>query len=333
MSESSTDTAVDTTAETTPTPDANTAVESSAPAEGESKSIFDVVNAALQATDQEASPPSDEPGTEAQADDPSEGAAETLPDPTEEDLKRYKPATAQRMRQLLDQRDQSRAEVEKLQPKVQAFDSLSGFLQQNQLTDADLRNAVNLAAMVRNRPEQEFPKLLEIVQQMAPMVGAVLPDDLHQAVQAGKISEEYARELAGQRATAMLSQHRSSQTQEQLDQKRRQEAWQGTVQAVSNAATEWETSVRRTDPDYSLKQGRIAELVELYARRDGYPTTPQQAVEMSKKAYEVATSELTKFRPAPKPVRTVQASASPRQLIQNPRSVLDIINNVVGSGA
>ena len=289
----------------------------------------DAVISALQPEGSQPSEPEKKPTAE-QA-DPNAETPKPLDadDPTEEELKQLSPSARKRVGQLLGQRKEAREqaealrqEVEPLKTQAKVAQDLQSYVQATGLTAEDLDAGFSIMAMMRSSPERALAALMPIVQELQGKVGNVLPADLVAEVQDGRITVERALELSRSRAK---SAHAEQTLAERTEAARLAEQTRSFQTAVANAATavsDWERSKSTGDPDWHLKHGRIAEMVELEVRRSGFPASAQAAVQLHQKALDTVNAEFRKFRPAPKPMQMASGHASPNSVTE-PKSYLE----------
>jgi hypothetical protein len=203
------------------------------------------------------------------------------------------------------------SEVEPLKAQAKVAQDLQSFVQTTGLTKEDLDVGFSIMGTMRSDPQQALAMLMPIVQQLMQTTGVQLPPDLQDAVNTGRITEDHARELSQTRAK---SAHLEQVSKEQVERQQREEAQrqhQTVVHSAATAVSDWERTKSAVDPDWHMKQERIAQLVELEVRRNGFPQDAKTAVALHQKALETVNGELRKFRPAPKPMQMASGHASP----------------------
>lgn len=317
--------------ETTET-DVNTADSSAASEkEGQPETMLDAVKAAISPSDTEKSPDSETDGSKAEAASESEAKAEEeeLGDPTEEELSLYKPKTQRRMRQLLEERNAVRAELETVKSRAESFDRINDFVAKNGLSEEDVNVGFGIMAAIANDPRRALEALTPIYQQLQSQVGAVLPQDLAEDVRLGYISEQRAYELAQTRAQANFTSQRAERERETYQREQMQRQQTAHVEAVAGAVTSWERAKSANDPDWNLKQARIGELMELEVRRSGYPQSAKHAVELAETVLKKVETEMKRFAPRTQAVTPVSGGASPRST-QQPQTMLEAIRMAAG---
>ncbi len=315
---------VETVPESTPdvatSPDASTPA---APSPAETKgaesapSLIDSVKEALGEAKKESSPDSAK-GSDA---DPSAPKAEGdgKPDPaaeqeigelTEDELKKYAPKTQKRIRQLLTQRGEFEERAKAAESKAELFGRIETFADQNGLSGEDVEGLLEIGALVRGDPFKALDRLTPIYSELLKRTGHVLPAPIQERVQQGYLTEEDARRLVQAETKAALARERQTASDEQLNADRLRSQAQVHVGNVKSAATEWEATRKSNDPDWSLKQPRVAELVELEVHRNGYPTSTADVVKMLNDIEKKVSDELKRFSPKPREVIPAKGGAS-----------------------
>lgn len=321
---------VDTPVETSQT-DAKPA-ESSA-AEGEKDDLLTRVKSALDKS-KEKSPASDEPGSPSDEATPAakkEGEGEDKPgDLTEEELARLKPKTRERIETLTKDVKQRDGTIADLTPKAEKFEQIQRFVDDAGLSKDDVNQGFDVMRNLKTDPFKAYEQLRPIMDQLESIVGVRLPDDLHQEVAQGRITEGHARELSRARGQAAVTGQQLQRTTQRVETDRQMQAIEAQVNDVASAVTEWEKTTGSKDPDWKLKQSRITELVELevmrrQAREPRYFPSKEEAIEMSKTALTRVDAELKALRPARRAVATTPGpdTGSTRTTAAVPKNMLE----------
>jgi hypothetical protein len=309
----------------------------SSPAEndGAPSSMLDAVNAALKG-DEETSPGSDDAGSEdteavSQGED-AEAKAEAGSDAGEipdEEFKSYAPKTRKRIEQLLDDRRQKTSQIEDLNNRLKIFEPVEQIIGASGLQPAEVQNTIAIAGLIKTNPWEAMRALQPIYDQLSQITGQTLPNDLKEQVRLGYITEPHARSLAQSRNQV---QHLTAQQQAQA-QREQEQAQQRQLQTLvaeaSSAATDWETSKAKSDPDFKLKQPRISELVRLAVHEEGYPRDKAAVRAMLERIHAKVSTELSQLQPRRREVRHINGAASP-EARSAPASILDVVNQTLG---
>jgi hypothetical protein len=290
----------------------------SSPADqGQEKSPADLVFEALGQTDEGKSPdPEQDPsdpaadpkGETAQADKPEE--TDDLGEVTEDELKKYGPKTQKRIRQLLGHRDELNRTLEEIKPRADKFEAIERYAGANRLSMEDVASTMSLAALVRTDPEAAFDPLMKLVHQIAEATGRILPKEVQEAVNLGRLSEDEAKRLVRAESRAALVDQRARAQTEEVQSERENARLQALGEQARTTVTQWENDQKRSDPDWQLKQGRIAELAELAVLKNGFPQTKQALIQTMDGILTKVNGEMARFAPRPREVRAVTGNAS-----------------------
>ena len=166
--------------------------------------------------------------------------------------------------------------------------------------------------------KSDMPAALEMilpyVEKLRTAIGENLPEDLQQRVDIGIIDEDSAKELSVTRAeTARLQAERvrDDEARQVADQT---QANKDLGDAMAASVTEWETTTRGKDPDFSKKTNLIRDRIGTIVAGEGMPQTAEGAVALSRRAYTEITDELRATMPAKRTMtapREVQISGNP----------------------
>lgn len=231
---------------------------------------------------------------------PTEPSQAELADPTEAELRRYKPETRRRIERLLAQRDEYRRHLDTVQPELEQHRTLRGYLDQHRLAPEDVNTLLGVGASLRRGDYQAFlTGVTPYVMAAQEALGLRIPRDLQSQVDEGRLTEENAAELARTR-------HRVAHAEEQMQaahQRQSQESQNQAVLAVRSAVQTWEDNLRKRDPDYPLKSDAVRRYSQALLAEKGPPRNPDEAVALAQAAYEEVGRTFARARPAPQPTR------------------------------
>lgn len=226
-------------------------------------------------------------------------------DPTEAELKQYRPATRKRIEALLAQRNEARTELERVAPELKQHRELQGYLTEHQLAPDDMNALLHVGAALRRGDYQGFlDGVAPYVIASQEALGLRIAADLHQQVTDGTLSEDAAREMTRTRHRAAQAEHRLKEQ----GQQHQQESQQRSVADIRAAVDTWEANIRARDPDYALKAHVVRRYSQALLNERGIPTTVQDAVALTQAAYDEATAEFNRMRPPPQPTRRTPSS-------------------------
>lgn len=305
-------------------------------AAAEPKSMLDAVNAALDTTKAGASQAPKGPAVNAKEGEQSDGKNgseeyDGTQDLSDEEKGRLSERTQRRMAHLSNEVKARSEEIEALKPDAEIGRLVTGYAHKAGLSSEEIDQTFQVAYAVKKDPERALQMLGPLVDQLRQIAGEVLPPELQQAVNEGRIAEDLARELSRNQAKAGLSTKQLQERDRQDSEAQAQEQHRTHVNTVSNAVRQYDLQWQKTDPDYALKKDRVLELVELDIRRNGFPKTAQDAVEGTKRARTQVEAELARLRPANvRPITPISGGGSSAQGKPAPKTMLDVIDSTLG---
>lgn len=237
---------------------------------------------------------------------------------------------------------------EEVQPKVQNYDNITNFCQQNQITVEQFNGALEIQALLNTDPAKALERLKPLVEQLQGFTGDKLPDDLQAKVDTGKLELEDAREIASLRAKSQFGEKKVQFDRQAYER----QAAKKFEQECNVAASSWETAKRTSDPDYRPKakdtdpdgkweMTRDKYLAMLNQTRKDAATgqvvyvnpinTPQEMTQLMEKAYAAVHSTFAnRFNGGRKPTRkslnsSGSSSRSSQQTIEGAETMRDAI--------
>jgi hypothetical protein len=296
-----------------------------APSTAKDESLLDRVKSALEPKTAGSSPAPASQEASPNPDAPSEDdEKEPESDPTEEEQARYHSKTRKQIRRLLGQRNEALDQVKELQPEAEGFRKITGYIRDSGMTPDEANLLLEVGRNMKQDPLKALEQLKPYYDALQRMAGDVLPPDLQAAVDRQEITPVYARQLARTKTeTAVLSQR----TQAQEDALQRREVENKTQRLgdeISGVISTWERNQAQTDPDWNLKQSRIAEMVELEVLRTGRPPRDsKEAIDLAEKARTAVNAELARYAPRRQAVTPVNPASAARVAPAKPTSALE----------
>lgn len=294
----------------------------SSPSGGED--LISSVTEALKPSDKEASPVSGEGSADLAA--PPASAEEPLGELTDQELARYGPKTQRRIRQLLDARLELNTEVEGLRPKAKSFEQIDEYIRTNRLSNEDFAVLLELGALSRNDPFKAYERFAAITVELAKVTGHQLPPELQERVNLGYLTEQDARSIVQNQQRANLAEQRAKEQAAQTTESQNRAAVQAHVQTCRQTANTWEAQRKSTDPDWTEKQDKIGQLIELEVYRNGYPRTQEEVVKMLEGFLKQVNTDMSRFKTPLREINPVTSSASPRAGKAEPQTLMDFVN-------
>jgi hypothetical protein len=264
------------------------------------KSSLEAVMAAMQ-SQRQASEKAVEAGSEKSPD--SEGKAEAEADQGDTDK-----APADPDAPPVNMRPENRehwarlvAEKNAYRERAQNFDNLSTWVQNNGLDYEQVVSGLTIMSLIQNDPIKALEAVTPIYEKLRKEAGAVLPEDIQQRIEEGRIDEESARELARQRAEAAQASRRVSVQSEQMQAQQSQQLMTGIQTAVTSFEAQWKAS----DPDFPTLQPFVMDRVVALMRAEGTPNSPDAAVAQVKRAISQVRAQMRKNLPERREMKPV----------------------------
>ena len=219
-------------------------------------------------------------------------------------------------------REKKAAEVDAVR-----YRNVETFLQNSNLDAAEAADGLEIMGLAKSNPAEAWKRIEPWVKKVLIAAGEVVPQDLQQAVQAGEITPERAKELSRARA-----QVQSVEVRQTLEQKRREEQRQTDhANSIITTASTWEAERRLKDPNFDTKVVALQKEIAYLHATEGRPSDPQGVVDQCNRAYKAVNASLRAAapanpqpprRPAVRPVTGGQVAGTARA---EPKSTLDII--------
>lgn len=230
-----------------------------------------------------------------------------------------------RFQQLLRQRNGFKQDAER-------YNNVQTFLDNNGLSAEEAADGLILMSMMKTNPVEAWKRMKPTIQKLLVAAGEVLPDDLRQMVQEGKMDEAAALEVSRSRAGVASVQVQRSFEQQQRDRQTQRQS----VQALGGAANDWEADRRKKDPNFDKKFVPLQKEILFLQQTEGRPNTPEGVRAQLDKAYAAVNASLKPAQPRDpqtqrfagpkkpelKPVTGGQVAGNSRPA---PNSTLDIV--------
>ncbi len=291
-------------------------------------SMLEAMEKALGPKQAEDTPASEATGSDKSEDEPEAKAEGDESDElSEADLTKLKPKTQARIRNLTRAVNELKSEAEALRPYADEARSVRQYMQESGLSEEEANTLWRTGRALKQNPLEALAIIEPIYQKLQEITGRALPSDLQQQVQLGYITQQHAESLARAKAEADINGRRLQQVEVERQQRESAERERQTRSAVVDSVSKWESIKAKNDPDWKLKSSRLEDKVQLHILRNGYPTSPQDAVRISEELLkqverEVGAPRRTAISPGP------TAGASPRAT-EKPRSVQEAMERAL----
>lgn len=347
--------ATDVNAEATSS-DASTAPEGDGEAYSRDE-LMDVVRKAVGDLPSDDPAPSDEgkadsptaEGQEQESEAESEEEPKTAPDESgeeggeakEEDYSDVPFHNHPRFKQLIEQKNTLQAQVDELSAGAGEWDKISTFMTQHEIAPETMGRMYTAVAKANNEAAVEICDFMDAVtegriddalkmarqqvSELEMLSGYQLPPEIKQRVDEGLIDEDSARELSQAQSRLQL--------QERLHERdrasREQEDRNSLVNGMQTAVRQWEESIRKSDPEYGLKQEFVFDRLSRHLAK-GLPATQQAAVDLVQKIYDEVNKSPAFVNPARRETKkVVEGGESPRASAPEPKSMLEAVTRAL----
>jgi hypothetical protein len=212
------------------------------------------------------------------------------------------------------------AKLKEAEPAADQYRKITNFMETNGLSQQEMVDGFKIMAMMKQEPAEAYKALKGYVEQLAPLAGEVLPDELKRRVDDGFDSPETAQELARLRARQdfeAVRQQEMAQRQEQAQVAERQRAMVSAVEA-------WEQAEQAKDPDWSAKYEMVQDRVMALLRSER-ASNPSEAIEIARRALSDVNARLRPLAGRSTPIKSPTSSLSSASTRPAPRSLDDVV--------
>ena len=320
-------------AEQSPSPGEDVGASPSDAAAEDSQSSADAIREAF--LKEYGDPTEEEPEEKGEAE---EGEAAEQPEDTEEDqqpddeyripddeFKALPQGVKQRIGSLNARAKAAERQLEDAKPIMERMDQLEGFVRQNAIEPENLSRAFTMMAQLSQGDFEGFLKNIQpVLEQAQQAVGQKLPEDLQTQVDEGYMTEAHAGEMTRLRMESRRNAEMQQRMQQQQAQQAQQMQQQQSMAGIKSAMDTWEADLQRKDPGYAHIKQAVEQQVRFAIENGAIPQTPEQAVQMANRAYEMVRQSQQRQRTST-PARPSATSTAPAGGQQKPNSTLDAI--------
>jgi hypothetical protein len=234
-----------------------------------------------------------------------------------------------RFRELVKEKNTYKAQMAEYEADAKQYRDIQSFMQTNGLTPEEVAESLGILAQAKTGdPAKAYELMLQRTQALAVMAGKQLPTDLEEKVEQGYIDRETAQDLHQQRVSAeRKAQLATSQLERRSVQDQRSQ-----VNEMASAVSAWEHATKSSDPDFDLKAELVKDRVRAHVASYGMPKNAEQALKVSKDAYEAVTQTLLRVRGDKAPMRTAVGGKTNGSAAPEPKNLLDVIRRVSAGG-
>lgn len=227
-----------------------------------------------------------------------------------------------RFRELVKEKNTYKAQMAEYESDAKQYRDIQSFMDSKNLTAEEVVEGFTLMAQMKSGdPTKAREALLQKIEMLEMASGHKLPGDLEEKVDQGYIDRETAQELNRQRAEA---ERKAQLAQSQLD-RRSQDDQRTQVADMANAVAAWEQATKSSDPDFDLKAELVKDRVRAHVASNGMPRNADEALKLSKDAYDAVTQTLLRVRGDKAPMRTAVGGKTNGSVAPEPKNLLDVI--------
>lgn len=277
------------------------------------------------------------PDEDADDADTSEAEEDLTRDLSDEELEQFSPRPRRRIQALARRRRELEGQVSQLQEAAQYGEPVLKAVKEDGLTDANVKELLAIGRVLRSGDFAKFAEMVQPYMEAAEQAtGKRLPKDLQERVDDGEVTPELASEIARRRYEAQAAQERAQREQQRREQGEQEQRQQAQLSTVRDALNEWENGLLSSDPDYEPIRQAVHERVQLEIKANGTPATADEAKQMAARAYEAVkklaqpASNRRPTAPRPQSGGPTQGAQSAKTKTDNPESLDDIIDGVLG---
>jgi hypothetical protein len=219
--------------------------------------------------------------------------------------------------------------VKTLEPDAQRYKNVETFISEQGLDANEAADTLRIAGLAKTNPAAAWKELLPWVQKVAEAAGELLPADLKQMIDEGKMTPEAAIEVSRSRAQVKSTEALTAFNRQREETRQHENA----RTAILGAAETWESERRSRDPNFTAKLPAIQKEVLWLQAKEGKPNTPEGVRAQLQKAYEaVATvaAPAPRQRQAVRPVTGGQVNGNVRPEVTN---TMDVVKQVMARRA
>lgn len=212
------------------------------------------------------------------------------------------------------------SERDALKPKAEQFEKITTFMQNAGLSAKEMADGMQVMAMMKTNPQEAYKALKGYVDQLAPLVGEVLPEDIKRKVDDGFVDPDTARELARLKAERELADRRSAE----LNARAQAEQAANQQRAMHDAVAAWEETEKAKDPDWTEKYEMVMDRARVLLMNER-PSSPSEAVELARRALAEVNSRLRPALGRNQAIRAPASSLSSANTRPKPASLEDLV--------
>ncbi len=271
----------------------------------------------------EEAPPSEE-GTKPELEVKKEEVEKSVETQVQEDGQAKGPVPLERFQKVYATSKEYERQLEQTKPIVTQYTEMTQYLQDHNVPQEDLNLALSFIAAANTNPVEALKLIEPMLSRLKSVTGEELPDELKKAVEAGEMTEQWAKKLAATQGQKKVSEVEWRRQQDAQLKQRSQE----NLLANQNAVNAWQSAKQKLNPDFKpsndpQKKG-IYELMSAYASTTinemvskGKSPSTQELIAVLEEAYKDAQGTIglytksTSTRSTPSSTRSASSTTKP----------------------
>ena len=208
------------------------------------------------------------------------------------------------------------------------YEKIQSSLKEMKLSAQETAQGLSIMGLMKSNPQAALEALQPIINNLQQVTGQIIPEDIQQKIEDGYMDEDIGKELARTRADVQIQRNANEQMLNEQEQMKTQDQ----INVIAQSVTNWEENIRKTDPDFELKQDEIDDRVSALVRENGRPNNSQDAVALAQNAYETVTKRHQGRLGVRRPIRSLSGGKLGGSPVPEPKSLMDAVQNALATG-
>lgn len=217
------------------------------------------------------------------------------------------------------------ARVADMEPKAKTTQEIADFMHSSGISHEEFADGLQIMRLRKTDPAKAYEALKPIFNELSAYVGDMLPADLQEDVEDGRITQEAARQLVSERNQRVLLQDQlAAQQQRERDfyAASQQKAQQN---EVLSALTELEEFWKRTDPDYKIKERYLQKQLAYDFQTKGVPQGKEAALQFVKESKKSVDADMLQLVPKRQRMNPVGVPGIAATVAKEPKTPLEAV--------
>jgi hypothetical protein len=299
------------------------------PAEPEKKeeTALDAVRRALNTDRDKAERDAEKKPEPAEKEPPDEAEADKADILTSEEFQKLPPRVRKRLGKLAADVKTERAAREAMEPRAKFYDDVNNFVHTNKLTQAEFDEGLKIIALINRDPKAAYEALKPIYTNLQRHMGEILPPDLQEQVDDGRVTPELAAQLVSERSQRELLESRQAQDYQQQQQQRSDQDFEQRRLTAVKVIGDWEAGQKSADPEYARKAQAVTDRATIMVQSE-MPATAEALLDVMNRAKAAVDKQFPVQRRPLNPVNVPSANGNMRQ---EPKTALEALRQGLAS--